>query len=802
MAKSKGIDLSKFKHVSSDKNSTRLKHDDGHFLVIAHKGVSGDLKAHLAALSANSQPKPNPSAVGQSAKDAMDTQDRAGYKDGGNVYGAPDVDQKMQQEADHAKAVTTQDTSPSNGTDVRTPDQKARAAALSAQNGYAKGGEAFNGTPASNNSEGFDPNKQQAPNALNAEPYSRPATNKTSEGVTVPQDTRSTGDKVRDAGRNFKQATGATYGMASGGAVNRATGSPTMNYADGGQARKMYAEPQGPVSSQDTAPVQQDPTAAQPAPQDQDPGLMAHIGEAIGKWGINPVVKTIKAIGYAGGTGVHNALQGAGHLTQGIEKGTGTTIPTPETEAAEDAQKAQLAQQQQQVLGQTPAQGGAGPTTNPLTPTNPASTGADPNGLPPIDPITTSVQSAQNYFDKSIADRLAGEQGKAEAVGIEAKAAQRAMDKTVAAQQDATNKFQQNIADLNKERQAHISDIQNGHIDPNLYWTGDKDGNGSHSKVASAIGMILAGFNPTNRPNAAVDMLKYQMDKAIDAQKTNLNSNQNLLNANIQQYGNVRQGLEATRIMYADMATNQLKSAAMQAATPMAKAAALSASGQIEGEASQRAAQLGMMQTVMHLGSGQSQAPGSVGHTLGYLDQANPEQAKEYRSRYYAPLDVPGGKSIADRPIAKEDRDFLTDSDKFETTAKHLQGIMARHQGLDPSKWSLADRTLAAQDSQMIQSLYRGSTLGTVYKAGEQPLLDKAIDGQPLDLIHYFTEPTKIQGLIDNNSRMRGVTLNNYGLRGPQTQQQNPNAQAKAWLQDPKNANDPRRAAIAKKIGQ
>ena len=57
---------------------------------------------------------------------------------------------------------------------------------------------------------------------------------------------------------------------------------------------------------------------------------------------------------------------------------------------------------------------------------------------------------------------------------------------------------------------------------------------------------------------------------------------------------------------------------------------------------------------------------------------------------------------------------------------------------------------------------------------GEQPLLDKAIDGKPLDLIHYFSELPKLDGLRQSNSAMKNTTLESYGLKPPQSQQRAP----------------------------
>ncbi len=727
----KGIDLSKFKHVSSDKNSTRLKHDDGHFLVIAHKGIKGDLKAHLDALSADSQKtvaKPDTAKLSKIASDAMDSQDRKGY---------------------------------------------------------AEGKEVFSGTPADSNSPDFDPNKSKPPQEGGHDSYAAPATQKHSDGSVSTQDTRSLADKTRQVGHDFKQAVGAPIGAM----------------AEGGPVRKMYADPQDAVTATpDQTPTTQpqDPNQI-PFTQDKPelaPGLAEHLGHAIGKWGIGPVIQGVKAFGQDLGAGVNEVKAQAGNAINGLEKGAGFQIPTPTREAAQDTQQAPPQPQgNAQAVDQAspiPAQAG----------TTPAATGAQDSGLPAVDPITQGVARATGLYEEGLQNKLAGEALKPAAVDIEARAAEKSLNASVSAEQDAVSQHQANFKALNKERLDHIADIEKGYIDPEQYWKGDKNGNGGHSKIASAIGMILAGFDPAGRANGAVDMLKYQMDKNIDAQKTNLNQKNNLLNANLLQFNNLNQATEMTRIMQGDIIAKQLKAAGAKAATPMAQAAAYSAAGQIEQEASQRAAGLAMMQTVMQLGSGGSKAPGSVGHTLGYLDQADPEKAKDYRSRYVSDFDVPGGKSIANRPIPQADRDTMLSSNKFDSVAKHLQGIMAQHKGIDISRWDPRVRAQAAQDSMLIQSLFREGTLGTVYKSGEQPLLDKAIRGQPLDMMGYFTEPTKLQGLIDNNNRMKEEMYKNYDVHGPQQTPQDPMAAAKAWVNDPKNANDPRRAQILKRLGQ
>lgn len=380
--------------------------------------------------------------------------------------------------------------------------------------------------------------------------------------------------------------------------------------------------------------------------------------------------------------------------------------------------------------------------------------------------------SPEGLISGGLQAERAGAIGQANAVGQRAQAESGALQQGIQQQQDLIQAHQKAYDDLEGERQAHISDIQKGYIDPNKYWTGDENGKGGHSKILTGIGMILAGFNPTNRPNAAIEFLNHQMDNNLKAQEQNLNSKNNLLQANLHQFKNMQDATDMTRLMQADAVKYQLQKSAADSASPMAKAQAQSAIGSIDAKYAPLMMQMQIRHMMQGLGSGGTSAPGSTGQLLSGLDQLAPEQSKGYRERYYAPYDVPGGKSIADRPIAPGDRTSLQAYDKFDSAARNLHQLIQAHKG-NLDALSPVQRNAAAQQAMVLQSLFREGTLGTVYKSGEQPLLDKAIDGQPLGLVHYFTELPKLEGLMKSNQSMKDTTLEGYGLKPPhQVQQQ------------------------------
>ncbi len=346
--------------------------------------------------------------------------------------------------------------------------------------------------------------------------------------------------------------------------------------------------------------------------------------------------------------------------------------------------------------------------------------------------------------------------------------------------QKAQAQYQQRFDALETERQAHMQDIRDAHIDPNKYWTGDKNGNGSHSKVASAIGMILAGFNPAGGENAAVNFLKFQMDKNLDAQKENLNSQNNLLRANLAQFGNLKEATMMTQLMQADLVASELNKAADTAASPLAKAAAKAASGQILQQYAPLQQRLAMMQSMNDLGSDPS-STGAAEHMLQYQRMYMPELAKDTEARL-----IPG-IGLAKVPVPQAVRDQLLAQQELEQAVTNLQSFIQSHGGLI-NRLSPSDRAKAAALVLPVQAKFREGTLGTVYREGEQPLLDKAVKGQPLDLASYFinTEPTKLATMLETNRQQSNITRKQLGL--PLIQQQNRQPQSSTGAQEGQTA--------------
>lgn len=368
------------------------------------------------------------------------------------------------------------------------------------------------------------------------------------------------------------------------------------------------------------------------------------------------------------------------------------------------------------------------------------------------------MQTPESIAQKGYEQSLAGINAEAQAKGALGAEQSKLLDQQAKAIQETQTAYKQNFDSLDNERKSLIADINAGHVDPEKFWD-------NHSRVAAGIGMILAGFNPSGGQNAVVKYLDNQMDMNLQAQKENLGAKKSLLEANLRQFGNLHDATQMTKIMQADILSNQLQQAAAKAANPMAKAAALQAAGDLQMKYAPQAQAFAMKRALMSLGTGESnKEAGSTGHMLSYLDAANPEMAKAYRQRYFAPFDVPGGKSLADREIPEAAMKDLTSHIKFDSAVKDLQQFVKTHNTLNPMS---QDYTTGALKAQELQALVRESLLGTVFRESEKPLLEAVVNSNPAGVMKMIKTNPQLEELLKSNMRNFKASAATYGLQPP-----------------------------------
>jgi len=375
------------------------------------------------------------------------------------------------------------------------------------------------------------------------------------------------------------------------------------------------------------------------------------------------------------------------------------------------------------------------------------------------DGMGQSAQSAEGLMAQGYQNKASGIGAEAKAQGALGQAQAGLLQKQQEAQQTAQDTYKQSFDALDSERKAHMADIQNGHIDPDQYWKGHDDGHGNmvggHSKIMTMLGMLISGFNPAGRPgNGALDTMKYLMEQNINAQKTNLDSNQNLLQANLRQFGNVKDAADMTRLMQSDIIQSQLAQAAAQSQDPMAKARAQQAIGDLKMTYAPIAQQFAMRRAMMSLAN-QGANPQAVDHMLGYMRVMNPEMAKEMESRY-----VPG-VGLASTPIAQEVRDKLVAGQTLQNTANDVLNYAKTHTNIIPGT---AEYNIGVQKAAILQQRIREGLLGTVFRESEKPLLNQFVSNNPAGALKALNSEPKLRTIIQANNDQMNILKQSVGL--------------------------------------
>lgn len=749
MAGRVALDLKQFKHIKSDDKSTTLQHADGHQLTLAHKSLSPESQKALAALG---------------AADAK-----------GMDKGEKKQDSKTIQADTAAEGVRKSNSAPAGtgyGNTIQLPskDEQVKPGKVKMADGGGVGGV-------------WDSVVKTVKSSMEETPKG-PA-----KPVATPTQTQAT---------DMKKVFGDT---------SKAEGGPVM-MAEGEDPADAPAAPEIPEAlkppTQDAAPqpstLPQPPINAPVSPQDENqkyqqvyqniyqqqkrdnPGQPDSEAQAMALRYATSAKDNDKAdAGNAVADQQAAAMAQNTQIAQQNEQRAKIGLPPlPITSMPQDTQMAAAQQTADNSQSQV-AQGQKSQSQGEQQPSR---------GLPGMEQLAGDMY---NKGTQAINEqqKVQEQQGKAE------QAAEAARLKGAT---DSMAAFQTAGDALKAERGAHIKDIENGYVSPEKYWTGYTAANGDkvsgHSKVAAAIGMILAGFNPTNNPNAAIGILKNQIDMSLQAQAKNLDSQHNLLRANLEQFHNIRDAADMTRLQLNDSLSAQLGQAAAVAKTAGAKSAALAAKSQLDQQAIPIAQNLQMRQAMMQLANNPGgQSPQAIEHMIGYMRAANPAMAKDMEERY-----VPG-VGLAATPVPPDVRGKIAAHNQMDMQVRDLANWAKSHSTMVPGT---PEYNVGQQKALALQSAVREGQLGTVYKAGEQPLLDKFINSNPAGMFKTLKTLPQLNELLGSNSRQLNALKQSYGLPAAQSQAPqgggNQDQAAMTWAKA--NPKDPRSAAILKRLGK
>ncbi len=388
---------------------------------------------------------------------------------------------------------------------------------------------------------------------------------------------------------------------------------------------------------------------------------------------------------------------------------------------------------------------------------------AGPEGFSKVPPVNTDISTnPQDLYQQGAKQALTGVGAQAQTTGELGQMQAKQVADNVAAQRDAQSAYSNQFQNLNNERMNVINDINNGHINNEHFWTGDKDGNGGHSKIAAGIGMLISGLGSgmSGQQNGAMNYLKYQMDRDMEAQKTNLGQKNNLLSANLQQFGNLRDATTMTKIMQTDILINELQKTAAMANDPIAKAAALQAAGKLQMDLAPRMQTFAMIQAMQDISKTGDQR--SVPHMLNTLRVLDPEKAKEMESRY-----VPG-VGLAEKNVPEAMRDRMA---AFNTTMTQLKDAINFRQEHPNAPFSLSDRAKAQTLMQNLGNQIRVAEDMGVFKASEAAMMNTMLGKSPADFLANVRTNPKLQEMLRLKLMEQKNLYDMFGLRVPQQPQ-------------------------------
>lgn len=254
------------------------------------------------------------------------------------------------------------------------------------------------------------------------------------------------------------------------------------------------------------------------------------------------------------GAGAMDLGAGIGHMAQGVGQGMGLIDPSS--------------------MSGTPVAG-----------TPPPGEAAPPAGVNPSS-LATGQQEQRAPAAESMGPKPPDIMGEYQTA--EAQQKQSVMDQYGASAQKAqadANLYgneQTQLAALAKDHQTRLQGLQQrndqifdkaskGEIDPEHYWK-QKPG---YAKALAAVSIIIGGIGQglsKSTSNAGLDAINRNIDKDIDAQKHNINQQNNLFRMNMEMFHNEQEAHMATKADLLTMTAAKANQIAAQAGTPEAEA--------------------------------------------------------------------------------------------------------------------------------------------------------------------------------------------------------------------------------------
>lgn len=377
-------------------------------------------------------------------------------------------------------------------------------------------------------------------------------------------------------------------------------------------------------------------------------------------------------------------------------------------------------------------------------------------------PTSPDTSQGQNQFASPVENPtiLGGYSHLVQGAQEQAQGEQQLANAEVAArkvQQDALLKYQQyskeQYAALNTERQKMVDDANNSKVDPSKYWH-------DHSKVLSGLGLIIAGFNPTNKPNAAIAFLNDNMNRDIDAQKQNLSSKQSLLAHNIAQFGNLRDAQVVSRANLSDQLSNYLEIAKAKNSNPFIQAKMNQYIGTLQGQTAKELTPLMMRQAILKTAQNGTSPIPLLPMLQASSDPADQQYAKNIQEKWVPSI------GLADKPVPQPVIDDITAKQNLINLTGNLRNYINNNflagKWITPQASGVAN-TMAGEVHQWYRNAAHAST-----SEGESQNINDIVGSNPSGFLSKFLNDPKLRTLESTmNDSLNTIKHNYYAPNNP-----------------------------------
>lgn len=213
-----------------------------------------------------------------------------------------------------------------------------------------------------------------------------------------------------------------------------------------------------------------------------------------------------------------------------------------------------------------------------------------------LNQLNSDIQGEQNAI-------LGGANEQAKGFAAQAQAIQSNLDQ----QQKANVAYQNEVDNITKQNTQLFDNVRNNIINPNQFWE-DKSTGG---KIAAGIALLLGGISSglTGKSNPALDVIQNQIQRDIEAQKSNQAQAVNLYKLGLEKYRDTQAAHQYATLQANALLQGQLSKISAQTGSQTAKFNAQQAIHQIGLQNAELRSQLGLRQAAM---SSMNQAPSNA----------------------------------------------------------------------------------------------------------------------------------------------------------------------------------------------